>query len=168
MSEANPESTPETPAPVPAPSLIRELVSLGKLILGAGLIAFGCWRAFVGAFGPDESLFFASKVKARGVTEQVAARKQHEKGLRELKRAGRTPEEQKRDRKGLDRELARMLEGQPERDRERYRVERWMELPLVLFSFALGPGLLWAGKGGIRWPKLGQAVPGTAPDRRGT
>ena len=162
MSEPNPESTPETPASAPPPSLFGELLALGKLILGACLIAFGCWRAFVWAFGPDESLFFAYKVKARGAAEQVAAQKQHEKGLRELKRGGRTPEEQVRERARLDRELAKTQEEQPQRDHEGYRVERWMELPLVLFSFALGPGLLWAGKGGARWHKLKQAAPGTS------
>jgi hypothetical protein len=137
------------------------------LILGACLIAFGCWRAFVWAFGPNESLFFAHKVKAKHAAELAAAQKQHEKGLRELKRGNRTPEEQAREHERLDRELAQALEEQPQRDLERYRVERWMELPLVLFSFALGPGLLWAGKGGVRWPKLRQTEPGPAPDRGG-
>ena len=165
MSEAKPESAPETPAPAPPPSLSGELLSLGKLILGACLIAFGCWRAFIWAFGPDESLVFAYKVKARGAAEQVSAQKQHEKGLRELKRGGRTPEEQTRERERLDRELARTLEEQPRRVQEGYRAERWMELPLVMFSFALGPGLLWAGKGGVRWPKLQQAEPGAAAGR---
>ena len=162
MSQAKPESTPESPGP--APSLFGELLSLGKLILGAGLIAFGCWRAFVWAFGPDDSLVFAYKVKAKHAAEQVAAQKEYEKGLRELKRRNRTPEEQAQERDKLDRELAKTLEEQPQRDQERYRGERWMELPLVLFSFVLGPGLLWAGKAGVRWPKRRRAEPGAAPD----
>jgi len=162
MSEVKPESTPETP--VPPPSLFGELLSLGKLILGACLIAFGCWRAVVWAIGPDESLFFAYKVKAKQAAEQAAAQKQHEKGLRELKRGNRTPEEQAREHERLDRELAQAREEQPQRDQDRYRGERWMELPLVLFSFALGLGLLWAGKGGIRWPKPRRAEPVGAPD----
>jgi hypothetical protein len=161
MSEVTPEPTRRTLSP----SLFGEVLSLGKLILGLCLIAFGCWRAFVWAWGPDESLFFAHKVKAKRAAEQVAAQKQHERALRELKRADQTPEDQARERDRLDRELAQAREEQPQRDRERYRVERWMELPLVLFSFALGPGLLWAGKSGVRWPRRRPAEPGAAADR---
>ena len=156
MSEPNPESTPETPASAPPPSLFRELLALGKLILGACLIAFGCWRAFVWAFGADDSLLFAYKVKAKIATEQVAAQKLHDKGLRELKRRSRTPDEQTREREKLDSELAKAQEEQPQREHEMYRVERWMELALVLLSFTLGPGLFWAGKVGEHWPKLKQ------------
>jgi hypothetical protein len=141
------------------------LLSLGKLILGTCLIGFGCWRAAVWAFGPDESLFFAYKVKAKHAAETVAALKEYEGGQRDLKRGNRTPEEQAQERERLDHELAQALEEQPQRDRERYRVERWMELPLVLVCFALGPGFLWAGKRGVRWPTLRWAKPAAAPDR---
>src|SRR5205814_732397 len=81
---------------------------------------------------------------------------------RGLKRGDRTPEEQARERARRDRELAQALEERPQPDQERYRAERWMALPLVLFSFALGPGLLWAGKDGVRWPKQRTAEPGAA------
>ena len=164
MSVAKSEATPESPGLVPPPPLFRELLSLGKLILGASLIAFGCWRAFVWAFGPDESLFFAYRVKAWSAAEQVAAQKQHEKGLQDLKRGSRKPEELARERERLARELAQAIEEQPQREKQRYRVERWMELPLMLFSFALGPGLFWGGKRGIRWPKLRHAEPDAAAD----
>jgi hypothetical protein len=162
MSEAKPESTPESPGP--APSLFGELLSLGKLILGFCLIAFGCWRAIVWAFGPDESLFFASRVTAKHAAEEAEALKQYAKGLRELKRGNRTPEERAQDLDKLDRELTKSLEEQPQRDQKGYRMQRWMELLLVLFSFTFGPGLLWAGKDGVRWPKLRRAEPGAAAD----
>lgn len=154
MSEVIQESTGESLAPTPSPSLFSELLSLGKLILGFCLIAFGCWRAFVFAFGPDESLFFASKVTGMHATEEAAALKKYAKGVRELKLGKRTPEERAKELDKLERELAQSLEEQPQRDQKAYRVQRWMELLLVLFSFTFGPGLLWAGKNGVRWPKL--------------
>ena len=159
MSEVKPESTRGSPSPTQPPSLFSELLSLGKLFLGVCLIAFGCWRAFVWAFGPDESLLFASRVTAKHAAEEAGALKQYAKGLRELKRGNRTPEERAQDLDKLDRELNKSLEEQPQRDQKGYRVQRWMELPLVLSSFTFGPGLLWAGKDGIRWPKLRRAAP---------
>jgi hypothetical protein len=160
MRDANEGPTGPTPAPVPRPTLVGELLSLGKLTFGVCLIAFGCWRAFVFAFGPDESLFFAYKVKARRVAEETAALKQHQKGLRELSRSRGSPEEQARERDRLDRELARTLDEQPERDREGYRVQRWAELLFLLLAVVLGPGLLLAGMRGIRWPKCREEKPG--------
>ena len=154
MSEVNPESTPENAIAAHNPSFLGELLSLGKLFVGACLIAFGCWRAFVWAVGPDESLFLASRVKAQHAADERAAQKRHEEGVRELKRARQTPEDQARERERLDRELAKSLEQQPQRDKEMYRVERWMELPLIVFAFAFGPGFLWVGKSGVRWPKF--------------
>src|SRR5205085_574975 len=112
---------------------------------------FGTWRACVWAFGSDESLFFAYRVESKRAADQAAAQKRHDKGLRELIRSRRAPEELARERERLDRELAEELEQQPQRDRERYRAERWMELTFVLFCVAVGPGFLWAGRCLIRW-----------------
>ena len=154
MSEVNPESTPENTIAFHNPSFLGELLSLGKLFLGACLIAFGCWRALVWAVGPDESLFLAFRVKTQHAADERAAQKRHEVGVRELKRERQTPEDQTLEREKLDRQLAKTLEEQPQRDKEMYRVERWMELPLIVFAFAFGPGSLWSGKRGVRWPKL--------------
>lgn len=153
MSEAEPR----------APSLFRELVSLGKLILGAGLIAFGCWRAVVGLFGPDDALLSAHKVRTRHEADVKAAEKQYEKGLRELKRRKATPKEKLREQERLGRELEATREAQPERDQAGYQAERWMELCWVLMAIALGPSLVWSGKSGVRWPKRGRPVPPSQP-----
>lgn len=83
MSEVKPESTRGSPSPTQSPSLFSELLSLGKLFLGVCLIAFGCWRAFVWAFGPDESLLFASRVTAKHAADEADALKQYAKGLRD-------------------------------------------------------------------------------------
>lgn len=153
MSEAKPEPTPESSTP--APSLFRELVSFGNLLLGIGIIAFGCWRAFVWAFGPDESLLFAYRAEAKQAAEKAAAQKQYDKGLRDLKRAKQSPEEQARERERLDRELAQTMEDLAQHGREAYRVERWMELSLVAVSFIIGS--VWVGKGGLRMRKARRA-----------
>lgn len=148
MSESKLES------PAPAPSLFAELWALGKLLFGIALIAFGCWRAFVWAFGPDESLFFASRVSAKHAIEEAESLKKYAKGVRELKLSKRTPEEQAQELEKLERELATAMEKQAERVQKGYRMERSMELLLVLISFTFGPGLVWGGKDGVRWPRL--------------
>ncbi len=96
--------------------------------------------------------------------EEAEALKKYAKGLRDLKLSNRTPEERAQDLDKLDRELTKSLEEQPQRAQKGYRTQRWMELALVLFSFTFGPGLLWAGKDGVRWPKLRRAEPGAAAD----
>lgn len=162
MSEILPEAKPPivlkseatTNQDARGPSRIGEWWSLAKLLAGFCLIAFGCWRALVMAVGPDESLWRAPRVKAQHAAEERAAQKRHEQGVRDLKRERQPPEDQTRQREMLDRELATSIAAQPERDKAMYQVERWMELPLIVLVFTLGPGLLWAGKNGVRWPKL--------------
>jgi hypothetical protein len=147
MSEAEPEPTPENSTSTR--SLFQELVLFGNLLLGIGVIAFGCWRAFVWAFGPDESLFFAYRVEAKQAAEKASAQKLYDQGLRDLKRAKQTPEEQARERESLDRELAQTMAELLQHGREAYRVERWMELSVVAVSFIVGSSL---GRQG--WPLL--------------
>ncbi len=86
------------------------------------------------AFGPDESLFFASRVTGQHHAEEAKALMEHAQGLKERKRGNRTAEERAQDLDKPDREWAKSLDEQLQRDRNGYRMQRWMEPPLVLFS----------------------------------
>ena len=146
------------------PSRGRRLWTLSKLLLGVLLVGFGCWRLWVWAFGPDEALFFAYKVKATSAAEQARFMMDYDRRLREL---NRNPEEAAGRADELRQELERELEAQVKRDGERYRGERRMELFLVAFCLALGPGLVWSGNGALWRTRAASAVPGPAPGRGG-
>ena len=146
------------------PSRGRRLWTLSKLLLGVLLVGFGCWRLWVWAFGPDEALFFAYKVKATSAAEQARFMMDYDRRLREL---NRNPEEAAGRADELRQELERELEAQAKRDGERYRGERRMELFLVAFCLALGPGLVWSGSGVLWRARAASAQPGAAPGRGG-
>lgn len=158
MSEVIPVPAEGTLPPSQPPSRISELLSLGKLIFGIALIALGCWRAYVFAFGADESLFFASKISATQAIEESKALQKYAKSVRDLKQNKQTEEEWAQELDRLERELKQSLNDQPQKVQKGYRVQRWMELLLVLISFTFGPGFIRAGKNGIRWPKKSQSI----------
>src|SRR5207248_7922306 len=106
----------------------------------------------------DEALFFAYRVKAKSGAEQAQFMREYNKKLRDLKRK---PDELAGQADQLLQELELEREAQAKRDAERYRGERWMELFLVAFSLALGPGLVGSGSGVLWRTKAGSAGPTT-------
>ena len=158
MPEANPDNTKQSPqAAKHAPPLVRQLWVFAKVTFGAALVLFGCWRLWVWAFGPDESLFFAYKVKAKGAAEQAEFWKQYSIKLRDLRKSDDNPVQASQQIEQLQRDLERETEQQAERDRSRYRGERWMEWFLIVFSFAMGPGLIGSGRGVLWGMRQGSA-----------
>jgi hypothetical protein len=74
-----------------APSTVCQLWMLAKVTFGVALVMCGCWRLSVWAFGPDESLFFAFKVKAKSAKEQAEFWKQYSTKVRELRKSDEDP-----------------------------------------------------------------------------
>lgn len=163
MSSNDPPARPEQPSLPARPSLMRESWTLGKVVLGVGLIAFGCWRLWAIAFGPDESLLFGYRVRAASAAKQAQLLKEQNRALRELNRT--VPDlRQRADRVAeLQKVLEARLAEQAELDRRGYRTERWMELFVVAFTFTTGPGLAASGRSVLWVQKSKQAEPLSCP-----
>src|SRR5205823_5234537 len=90
------------------------------------------------------------RVKAKSAKEQAEFWNQYSKKLRESRKGDGVPVQASEHVDRLKYELVREAEQQTERDRNRYRRERWAEWLLIFFSFAMGPGLIGTGRG-VLW-----------------
>jgi hypothetical protein len=150
MSSSEPATNPSEPDRRATPSLARELWVLGKVIIGALLVGFACWRVWVFAFGDDESLLFGYRVRAASAADQARLLREHNQALRQLERTTRDLHARADRAEELQRSLTLRLEEQAERDRDGYRTQRWMELMVAAFGFIVGPGLVASGRG-VLW-----------------
>jgi hypothetical protein len=142
------------------PSSASEWWTLVKVVCGIAIIAFGIWRAWVFAFGPDESLFFAYRVKNDRIREMDKANKEFLQAMTKLKRE--IPDNGERADKAQ--ELFKTLEDKKaerkERDSKAYRIERWMELLFIVFAASFGTAGVASGHG-VLWRKKDKATQGS-------